>query len=88
MNANEPWQFTALSNPDVQLWWQQLQQMEPRLRGADILEFMRKQKEEGVYDYQKSLESGITPSYQKEHGQYRWSDVGKLENNPNLDNKN
>ena len=86
MKAKEPWQFTALSNPNVQLWWQQMQMMGEK--NKDIIDFMRKQKEQGVYDYQKALENNTVPSYQTEHNQYRWSDVGKLENNPNLDNKN
>ncbi len=86
-SLTEPWQFTALSNPYVQLWWQQLQMQEPRLSRMDILDFMNQQKIQGIYDYQKALEQGDVPSYQKVHGEFRWSDIGKLKNNPNLENK-
>ena len=83
----EPWQFTALSNPDVRMWWQEMQRY-PEFRNANVLDFMRKQKESGIYDYQKALESGLTPSFQSEHNQYRWNDMGKMANNTNLNNKN
>jgi len=46
------------------------------------------QKRQGIYDYQKALENSELPSWQKEHGQMRWSDIGKMKNHPNLDNKN
>ena len=32
------------------------------------------------YDYRKAYKAGAEPSYQPEHKQYRWPDLGKDEN--------
>ena len=34
------------------------------------------------YDYREAYIRGIEPTWQEEHGQYRWSDIGKSENYP------
>lgn len=80
------WSNLALANPNVLDWWQQMISVEPVLQHVNIIDFMKSQKEQGIYDYQKSIEAGKFPEYMEEHREFRWDDIGKLENNPNLDN--
>ena len=38
------------------------------------------------YDYRGAYEAGAEPSYQEEHGQYRWPDKWKKATHPNIEN--
>lgn len=77
------WKSIAQNDPRVQKWWSAM----PESKNTSIIDFMLRQKQQRIYDYQKALESGIVPAYQPEHGEYRWDDMGKGVNNPNLQNQ-
>jgi hypothetical protein len=69
-------------DPAIQAWWKRL----PESKTMDIIDFVNLQKKQQIYDYWKAVQNLQLPSYQKEHDQYRWSDIGKMSNNPNLNN--
>ena len=82
------WGTKAILTPSVNLWWKQMIQQSPELANTNMVQFMKLQQKQGIYDYQKAIEKGLYPTYQEEHGQFRWDDLGKGKKNPNLDNKN
>lgn len=66
-----PWESTARTNSNVQRWWEGM----PESSTRDIVDFMKRDK---TYNYKSAIDRGLFPTYQPEHKQYRWSDIGKL----------
>lgn len=82
-NSLVNWQVKARTDPDIQKWWSML----PDSSGIDIITFMNSQKNRGIYDYQKAIESGNVPKSVEYDIIPHWDDSGKLKNNPNLNNQ-
>lgn len=77
---------STMEDKDVAIskWWAERVSEEPYLKNVKMEDFMAKQKAQGIYDYDKALKAGTQPSYQPEHKQYRWSDIGKGKNHPTI----
>ena len=71
------WEVIAETNPQIQKWWSQL----PESSTMDIVDFMKTSKD---YNYKLAIEKGLFPTYQPEHKQLRWSDIGKEKPIPEL----
>jgi hypothetical protein len=85
-SLKQDWTTIAENHPLVQLWWYQMINSDPQLRDVNMIDYMKQGIKNKDYDYQKAIENGIVPSFQPEHGQYRWGDLGKGKNNKNLSN--
>ena len=67
------WETIARTNPNIQTWWLSI----PEHLEWDIVAFMIYSVRQGIYNYPYAIRLGRFPTYQLEHDEYRWSDVGK-----------
>lgn len=72
------WEQIARTNSEIKKWYSKI----PESKTMDIVDFMKKQKEQGIYDYQKAIESENVPVSVPDDAIPHWSDIGKLKNHP------
>lgn len=83
----DTWKDKARKDPNVKAWFDEQKKVHSDIKETDPAEYMNNTPKDN-YDYEKAINAGVSPKFEKKHNQYRWDDIGKGKNHPNLDNKN